>query len=677
MSISNNINANSNLKWYGWILIVLFVAYLPIASFQLAIKNDFFQAYFPVKYFLSNSIQAGEWPIWNPFLNYGFPIYGDMSLSYWNPLTWIFAVIGYNAYVFTIEHMLYMLLAGVGMFKLMGQWTQNNYVKLLAAISYLCSGFATSHQQHFNWITAVGLLPYCVHYFLYSIKDFNIPGVIKWVLSLTLYITSAHPGMTIGLLLFFICILFSVEIKISKIINNPWLIFILLMVFFMLTGGMIFSYSDVIGFTNRAQPVVSQTGIAGSTHISNWISFLLPLTINDKTGIFTNELTLRNCYIGLLFFAIMIHSLFSKSQKRVVFVLYATGLLFLLLSSNIIHLIYSKIPIINFVRLNAEFRLFALLSMIMAGAIQLDKIFENADRNFLRILKVLLWITGIVTIFSIFFVFTSTTNPYNYHSYFLSSSNIKKLLAQFNWKQAILFQAPIQFILLFALRSTYKRNRHSIFTILVILDLVINTFLQLPFTSVGKNSLKDIHQLIEKSPKGPQSPSLESEVGITKNYPATEKLIGGWGYYSKQVSLSENLYYPLMLTSNLNYFINGTQLKLTSKPFLFSTHNSIKYNFTKYGYSYWQMHTSNTYKDTLIIKQNFYKGWQAFVDGKEVQIFPKETSLIGISLQSGEHDVKIQYKRDPIKYMLILQWLVILILSIYLIRHYRIRYILP
>lgn len=677
MNISNNTNGNSNLKWYGYILLILLTAYFPISCFLLAIKNDFFQAYFPVKYFISNSIKAGEWPIWNPFLNYGFPMYGDMSLSYWNPLTWLFALIGYDAYVFTFEQLLYMFLAGAGMFKMMGNWTDNNYVKLIAAASYLCSGYATSHQQHFNWITAFGLLPFCIHYFLSTIKDFNQPNTIKFVLSVTFYVTAAHPGMSIGLFLLLICIAFSVDLSNSKNTIKPWLIVWSMILFCLLTGGMLFGYGEVITFTNRSQPIVSQTGIAGSTLISNWISFLLPLTINDKTGIFNNELTLRNCYIGLIFFAIMIFSLFERFKKREVIVLYVTGLFFLLLSSSLAHLIYERIPIINFVRLNAEFRLFALFSMIIAGAIQLDKIFETADKKFLKILKILLWITGSVMVLTIFIIGKSAMSTNTSLSQFFSSTGIKIFLDQFNWKQAIVIESLIQFMFLFVLTKTYHEKKHTLFTILVILDLGLNAFLQLPFTAVGKNTLKEIHQLVKQSPDGPILPSLAAEAEITKTYPATEKLIGGWGYYSKQVALRENLYYPLMLKSNLNYFTNGTHNILTSNPFIFSIKNSIKYHFINSGYSFWKLQETNSIEDTLIIKQNFFNGWHAFIDGKEAQIFQTETSLIGIRLQPGNHTVLLQYKRASMKYMMILQWVMISILLIYLIRDYRIKYILP
>src|SRR5688572_181686 len=83
---------------------VLVIAYLPVTSFLYFIKNDAFNGYFPPRFFMSESLQAGYLPLWNPYINYGIPQYADMSGGFWNPLTWIIAVTtGYNAYIFTIE----------------------------------------------------------------------------------------------------------------------------------------------------------------------------------------------------------------------------------------------------------------------------------------------------------------------------------------------------------------------------------------------------------------------------------------------------------------------------------------------------------------------------------------------------------------------------------------------
>src|SRR3954466_3919715 len=110
---SMQVYANSNrlsLNTILFFIIVLIVAFLPISTFLFFLKNDAFNGYFPPKFFMSESIHAGHLPLWNPYINFGIPQYGDMSSGYWSPITWIIAsTVGYNAYTLTIEVLFYIL----------------------------------------------------------------------------------------------------------------------------------------------------------------------------------------------------------------------------------------------------------------------------------------------------------------------------------------------------------------------------------------------------------------------------------------------------------------------------------------------------------------------------------------------------------------------------------------
>ena len=143
--------AKSNREWLKTILffiLILFLAYLPIASFQFFIKNDAFSGYFPPKFFMSESLHAAQLPLWNPYINFGFPQYGDMSSGYWSPITWLMAsTIGYNAYSFTLELLFYILLGGLGMYRLLDHWKINPSVKLIAGLAFMCSGYNIGHLQ--------------------------------------------------------------------------------------------------------------------------------------------------------------------------------------------------------------------------------------------------------------------------------------------------------------------------------------------------------------------------------------------------------------------------------------------------------------------------------------------------------------------------------------------------
>jgi hypothetical protein len=93
-------------------------------------KNDAFSDNFPNKFFLSEAIHSGMLPLWNPYMNFGFPVYADPGFAFWNPITWVFALIGYSAYTLTVEVLCYIYIAGICMFALC------RYLKLNAGIAW-------------------------------------------------------------------------------------------------------------------------------------------------------------------------------------------------------------------------------------------------------------------------------------------------------------------------------------------------------------------------------------------------------------------------------------------------------------------------------------------------------------------------------------------------------------
>ncbi|MBI3883213.1 MAG: hypothetical protein HY305_03110, partial [Sphingobacteriales bacterium] len=169
-----------SLKTILFFVAVLIIAFLPISSFLFFLKNDAFNNYFPPKFFMSESIHAGYLPLWNPYINFGIPQYGDMSSGYWSPVTWLTAsTIGYNAYTFTIEALFYILLGGLGMYKLTGVWQLDKNIRLIAGVAFMCCGYNIGHLQHFNWLSGTAFLPWCLWSYILLLEHFSLRNVIK------------------------------------------------------------------------------------------------------------------------------------------------------------------------------------------------------------------------------------------------------------------------------------------------------------------------------------------------------------------------------------------------------------------------------------------------------------------------------------------------------------------
>jgi len=188
--------------------IVFVLAFLPVLSFLFALKNDAYLGYFPPKFLLSETIKSGQFPLWNPYISFGLPFYGDMNGAYWNPITWLIAgTTGYNPYTLTLETCLYVFIGGGGMFYLSGLFTQNKYIRIIAACSYMCNGFVSGHLQHLNWLSASAFLPFCISGIILISKTPSIRTIILTVFSFYLLASSSHPGLTIGAIYFFLLLI--------------------------------------------------------------------------------------------------------------------------------------------------------------------------------------------------------------------------------------------------------------------------------------------------------------------------------------------------------------------------------------------------------------------------------------------------------------------------------------
>lgn len=669
-------NAHSRLRLLLQLLLIFILAYLPVVSFQLAIKHDFFQAYFPMKYFLSEAVREHYLPLWNPFLNYGFPIYGDMSESYWNPLTWCFALLGYTPYTFTLEQLLYMFVAGPAMYKLSGLWLQHRSTRIMMSISYMCSGFVVAHLQHFNWITASALLPLCLYMLIRYLKTANKRYFILSVFSISFFVSAVHPGMIIGLFYLLLAILpiVCLEEKIAFSVFSKRLILAGGSILFICIG-IILGYTEVLPYTNRSGFVSKEAMALGSTDIVSWISFLLPGVVHTADHVFQNDMALRNCFIGLLPLAGLVTLFRSGNNISIRFAI--AGLLFLVISTPLVLSFYRFIPLIQFVRLNGELRLFGLLLLQLAGTISLERCIQSDPALLKKILQVMVMICAVAVGGGLLLTFTESGGIQAADSHLGWKEWIRSRIQQAAIGELLIFQGSISILLLYGFtKALQSANFRKNLLLMVATETILITWACLPFTGVGKTPLREYQLWIDQAPKGPLVAYSASEKSIVNTYPATEKYLGGWGFYSKKAALNENLYYPLFLSHNEQFFASGKNRDYVELPFVFLKHQNNKPTVQVNQFDAYRINITLAIADTLVIKQNYFPGWKAKTAHKTLPVIRTEGTWLGVPLASGSYQLDIFFDHPFMKKGLILHLLLLSILGIWG-TIYLIRYIFP
>lgn len=670
-------------------LIVLLIAYLPATSFMFFLKNDAFTGYFPPKFFISECISAGYLPLWNPYINFGIPQYGDISSGFWNPITWIIAsTVGYNAYTFTVEVFLYIFLGGVGWYKLMGGFHSHPAVQKISALAYLCSGFMVGHLQHFNWLSGAAFFPWCFWSYHLLLTRYSLKVALQTSLLFYLLIASAHPGITIGAVYFFVAYFLYIAISIiqkdgllqtMKVIfpSHLWFLFFLLL----FSVGLIIGYADILPFFTRGDKVSLTASLGNPTTFQSWISLLLPFITVKNDLFFQTDIATRNSYCSIILCMMLFVSLCNRKTKFQWFLL-LTGILFSLLSSGGIFktFAFNYLPFLGYVRLNGEFRIFAISCFILLAAFELDKYIVNKNALRVSLKSVFIVFGGFLGALTIFGFFASLKNSvgvlFDFQDVFSKhgmSSKLKFLIDAIGFYDTLWIQGVIQSVVLFFMFKSFRNENWHLLVKVVAVDLILASLLNVPFTGVGRASVADVQTILHHSPKGIQKPILKPIILNDTAGAAVNMLVGNWSFYSKQIGSTSRVLYPIILKNTNEYFnrieqsANNNQVFI-HKPFVFlkdSTASLIE--LIDYTPQKIRIRINAEQKNSLILQQNNYPHWYYRVSGVEIPVKAFGINFMEIPVLKGIGEITIIFDPKWVVFGMAFSGLAILIGSIKLL----------
>jgi len=648
--------------------IIIWIAYLPVSSFLFFLKNDAFTGYFPPKFFMSESLQAGYIPLWNPYINFGIPQYGDMSSAYWSPLTWLVAgTIGYNAYTFTLELLMYILMGGLGMYRLTGYYRVHPTIRQVSGISYACCGFFVGHLQHFNWISGAALIPWCFWAWLRLLDTHRWSDLLRASLLFSLLLASAHPGISIALM-YFLAGYFIFHMVFNKIPHrSPFSSLMLrhiglLIGMLILSAGMIAGYADILPYFVRGNQLSLQDALLQPTTASCWISLLLPFVTVKESALFIADISMRNCYIGLPFLVFLLTGLFRRKTPLQFFLLGAAVFFILLAGGGVFKtLAYRFLPLMGYVRLNGEFRIFALFCLILFSSLSLQQYilpWSSLPKHFSRwcyMLTVLLllafasgWYMNIHNQVGLLYQMSSVFKQTSF------TGKLKAGIDALSTGDTLWMQAVLQLMILVGIQQSLIYKRWVLFRTLAVADLVMATLLQIPFTGAGQLPVSAIQQLINQSPKGIPIPSLVPIGQREKKYPDTGPVIGEWSLYSKEPGTVKQIPYPIVL-KNMQAFFDSDSSKrnrFLQQPFLFSSSSDAQIKIISFSPQKITVTVSAASAGELILQQNKYPHWNYAIDNQPAESVKPEGSFMSASIPSGTHNIQWTFNPHWIKTML-------------------------
>ncbi len=150
--------------------ILVFIANWSLLIGENYMKYDIMDAHYPNSIFLSNCIQNGTLPLWNPLARYGIPYYTTIGGPVWYPSTIILALLGYPLICVGIEYCIHIVIACFGTYLLTYSFleekanNQNRLIAVIAGVFYGFSGLFLSNAQHIMIIISAAWLPFVLYF---------------------------------------------------------------------------------------------------------------------------------------------------------------------------------------------------------------------------------------------------------------------------------------------------------------------------------------------------------------------------------------------------------------------------------------------------------------------------------------------------------------------------------
>jgi hypothetical protein len=698
------------------IILLAILAYWQVAFNQYILTHDFINCWLPWRYYLSQCIQNGTFPFWNPYQQLGYPIHADLQGPVWYFESWLLSMVSeQNPIVLQYLFVGYIALSGMGMYGLSYYLNGNKKAAWSVGVAYMLGGFFVAHSQHFYSIISAAWLPFIVLNFLKLMQLRQLKYGLYTSVFLFFTLTGGNHTFAFftAYLLVTLAVYFlyqSYKTNMANFWTQTKYLTITLVLTILQVIMVLVVYVQVQPYIDRLSGLNYESCIANSFSWQAMISFLHPFATTVEWEYFNTDPSMSNHYFGILLLPFCVLFLFKKNTAlEKILAVFAVFCLILSLgdATPLYKIMYQYLPGINLFRFISYFSFMFTFCMLLLAGNTISYFSSNYQAHKNILISIFFAFSGIVLVV---FIYSVTKGRFiSFANYFLSHSLFERSIFG-NRYDHMAFQGFIQLFFLLILGLVYWKKVHwtSItFMILLSLDLIIAVQLNIGNVCIGNSNPKQLNAYINSLPRKFNCPPDEpianfneergQKFGLYRNTACFHHWISDSYHNSFVFTGKTNLYFEhhqvheAMLKNNLFYVSNAlypmAKLKaqiasdqLQRKVFLeekslkelsqdIDISDSIlnaQVILQEVNPNNMQANVSCNQKIMLHCMQSYYKGWKALIDSHETKIYKSNGLIMSIAVPQGKHQINFIYQNDTALFAGIAGYTVFFIIMIYI-----------
>ncbi len=638
------------------------IVFWPLSLQLFTLKNDALTYYYPVRTLISDALNNGELPLWTPFINMGYPLHADMQSGAWNPVIWAFAFLtDYNLAAFHYELVLYLSFGGIGFYYLCRQnkWTVSTAFSL--GFAYELSGFMIDSVQFFACISAACYIPFIFLFFKKLIRGGRPIDALLTALFLYLLFSGGYPSLFIITSYFLLAYMLFIfvgtpgKMKYARQMALP--LSLCVITFLLLSLPVVISYVQHLPFLARGNKQSLDFVLENSMPPLATFSLISPFSTTAHSSWLQTDPLMRNAYIGLIPLFFLIYGFWNKSVRKIkeVQFLFITAILMFGLAFGshffLRQVAYYLLPLMNTFRHPALFRLFGIFCLLLVTGYAINEWQQRKDQlKNAELSKITIAFSLGALALSIFiFVFR---NAEVLGIFKTGPADFKSLFTNLSFYQRYLFQIPVILFIAVVFYWMLRRKKSFVFIMfLCLVDLVAATQFNIPVTVIGARSFSEVERSLNRNTDRFPLPGKTSIETNSLNSIDGSGLTGSTLPFQKKIGRNDYYITPGNLSSQEQFYDSPETANVFKHPPIFYSDTLAVGDITvkKFTANSLDFTSKSNLPGSITYLQNYYPGWKAFVDGKQVNVIKTLTTFMKVDVEAGQHLVTFQYAPTVIK----------------------------